>query len=98
MRIAVLADIHGNLPALETVLSDIRAENVDGIIVAGDTTGGPDPIETFNQLRALNVCAIRGNSEDYFLTYDNGDAPEAWRVSVRSSMAACFSTDESGSR
>jgi putative phosphoesterase len=81
MRIAVLADIHGNLPALEAVLSDIRAENADGIIVAGDTMGGPDPIETFDQLLALNVWTIRGNSEDYFLTYDRGDAPEAWRVS-----------------
>jgi predicted phosphodiesterase len=81
MRIAILADIHGNLPALEVVLSDIRAEKIDGIVVAGDTTGGPDPVETFDRLRALNVWVIRGNSEDYFLTFDTGDAPEAWRES-----------------
>ncbi len=81
MRIAVLADIHGNLPALEAVLADVKRENVDGIIVAGDSTGGPDPVETFNQVRALNGWTIRGNSDDYFLTYDRGDAPEAWRVS-----------------
>jgi predicted phosphodiesterase len=81
MRIAVLADIHGNLPALEMVLSDIRAKSVDGIIVAGDTTGGPDPVQAYDLLRALNVWAIRGNSEDYFLTYDSGKAPEAWRAS-----------------
>ena len=81
MRIAVLADIHGNLPALEAVLADVKRENVDGIIVAGDSTGGPDPVETFHQVRALNGWTIRGNSEDYFLTYDRGDAPEAWRVS-----------------
>ena len=35
MRLAVLADIHGNLPALEAVLADIQQQRVDEIIVAG---------------------------------------------------------------
>jgi predicted phosphodiesterase len=36
MRLAVLADIHGNLPALRAVLKDLERFEIDGIIVAGD--------------------------------------------------------------
>lgn len=35
-KLAILSDIHGNLPALEAVLSDLRQDDVDQIIVAGD--------------------------------------------------------------
>ena len=80
MRLAVVADTHGNLPALEAVLADIRLQEVDDIIVAGDFTGGPQPQETIDLLRSLDGWMIRGNSENYFLAYDAGDAPEAWRV------------------
>lgn len=41
MRIAVLADVHGNLPALRAVLRDIDADPVDAIVVGGDVVGGP---------------------------------------------------------
>ena len=41
MRFAILADVYGNLPALEAVLSEIDRDPNDGIIVAGDLTGGP---------------------------------------------------------
>jgi len=82
MRLAVLADTHGNLPALEAVLADARQQGVDGIIVAGDlTTGGPQQLETINLLRSLGSWMIRGNSEGYLLKYDAGNAPDAWRVS-----------------
>jgi len=40
VRLAVLADVHGNLPALEAVLADVQQHSVDGIIVAGDLVGG----------------------------------------------------------
>ena len=36
MRLAILADIHGNLPALEAVLRDLAPLDVDQIVVAGD--------------------------------------------------------------
>jgi predicted phosphodiesterase len=62
-RLAVLADTHGNLPALEAVLADARQQGVDGIIVAGDlTTGGPHQLETINLLRSLGSWMIRGNN------------------------------------
>lgn len=81
MHIAILADIHGNLPALEAVLRDVKRYSVDGTIVAGDFTGGPQPQETINMLRSMGSWMIRGNGENYLLEYDSGEAPEAWRES-----------------
>ena len=46
MRIAVLYDIHGNLPALEAVLRDVRAAGVDRLVVGGDVLPGPMPRES----------------------------------------------------
>jgi predicted phosphodiesterase len=81
MQLAVLADIHGNLPALEAVLADMQSFDIDGIIVAGDSIGGPDPVGTFRLLRCHDVRMIRGNSEEYFLIFDQGAAPRAWHTS-----------------
>ena len=83
MRLAILADIHANLPALEAVLADARQNPVDGFIVAGDhITGGPHPNETMGALRSLENCwMIRGNMDDYLLKYANGTAPAEWRTS-----------------
>ena len=81
MRLAILADTHGNLPALEAVLADAEEQGVDGIVVAGDFCDGPHPLETIHLLRDLGSWMIRGNREDYILAYDAGDVPDAWRVS-----------------
>ena len=78
MRLAVLADTHGNLPALEAVLADIRAEGVDGYLVAGDITGGPQAQETIAWLLSLEGWMIRGNGEEYLLEYHAGRAPASW--------------------
>ena len=40
MRIAVIADIHGNMPALEAVLADIQRRNVGRLINLGDCVSG----------------------------------------------------------
>jgi predicted phosphodiesterase len=74
----VLADTHGNLPALEAVLADVDARSVDGFIVAGDITGGPHAQETISLLRSLDSCMIRGNGEEYLLEYHTGQAPDSW--------------------
>jgi predicted phosphodiesterase len=79
MRLAILADVHGNLPALEAVLVDVEQQEADGILVAGDTVDGPYALEPLQALRARGSWMIRGNREQYMLAYDRGDAPPAWR-------------------
>ncbi len=65
MRVAGLYDIHGNLPALEAVLQDIRQANVDQVVVGGDVVPGPMPRETLRRLLDLDlpVQFIHGNCE-----------------------------------
>ena len=70
--VAVLSDIHGNLPALEAVLADAERQGASGVIIAGDFIGGPFPQETVARLRALDGWLIRGNGENYFLTHRAG--------------------------
>ncbi len=65
MRVAGLYDIHGNLPALEAVLQDIRQAGVDQVVVGGDVVPGPMPRETLRRLLDfdLPVQFIHGNCE-----------------------------------
>lgn len=65
MRVAVLYDIHGNLPALEAVLQEIRQADVDLIVVGGDVIPGPMPRETLSRLLDLDrpTHFIYGNGE-----------------------------------
>ncbi len=65
MRVAALFDIHGNLPALEAVLEEIRREGVDHIVIGGDVIPGPMPRETLQRLLELDlpVQFIHGNGE-----------------------------------
>jgi len=78
-RIAILADIHANLPALEAVLEDIGRQTVDEVIVAGDLVGrGPQGSAVARRIEALGLPAIRGNHEDYLLDFRRGDVPAAW--------------------
>ena len=63
MRIALLSDIHANLPALRAALEVASGRGVDRIFVAGDTVGdGPFPAETIDLLRGdERVEVVRGN-------------------------------------
>jgi len=65
MRIAVLADIHGNLPALRAVLAELDREPIDAIVVGGDAVGGPLVRETLELLgaRPEPVHWVSGNAE-----------------------------------
>ena len=61
---AVIADTHGNLPALEAVLADIAARGITSIIDLGDCVSGPLwPTETCDRLMALGVPTVRGNHD-----------------------------------
>jgi predicted phosphodiesterase len=65
MRIAAIYDIHGNLPALEAVLEEIRHAGVDQVVVGGDVVPGPMPRETLARLLDLDLPThfIHGNGE-----------------------------------
>jgi predicted phosphodiesterase len=63
VRIAALADVHGNLPALDAVLAEVEAEDVDLIVVCGDVVPGPMPAECLDRLRALDARYVMGNGD-----------------------------------
>jgi predicted phosphodiesterase len=75
MRLAVLADIHGSLSALEAVLHEIHSLGVDGLLVAGDMTCGPDSARVLQQLQAEKALMVLGNMD--FLRYAYRKAAEA---------------------
>lgn len=69
MRIALLADIHGNLVALETVLHEVAQEPVDQIICLGDVGAlGPQPHDVIDRLRHLHCSVILGNTDAWLLS------------------------------
>jgi predicted phosphodiesterase len=62
MRIAVLSDIHANLPALEAVAADLPT--VDQVWVLGDIVGyGPQPNEVISTLQAMGARSVLGNHD-----------------------------------
>jgi predicted phosphodiesterase len=68
MRIAVLADIHGNLPALEAVATDLDRIDPDLVFVAGDFQNrGPNPREVTAFVCRSGWTILRGNHEDYVI-------------------------------
>src|SRR5690606_15744094 len=91
--IALLADVHGNLPALEAVLGDMTRFDVTDLVSLGDMANfGPAPRESLRRLRSLvPAVAIMGNTDHYLLqprteadvATPNADTPrflevEAW--------------------
>lgn len=65
MRIAVLSDIHGVLPALEAVLAEPEVKSADRIVLTGDVAAGPLPVETLDLLTSLGERAswVNGNAD-----------------------------------
>ena len=63
MRVAVLNDVHGNLPALEAVLAEVVSFETDEIVVGGDVIAGPFPRESLDRLVDLGAVFVRGNAD-----------------------------------
>jgi predicted phosphodiesterase len=78
MPTAALADIHGNLPALEAVLAHPRLAQADRIVVLGDVVTGTFPAETLDRLTALSkpVLFLRGNADR--LALEDGNEWYGW--------------------
>jgi predicted phosphodiesterase len=77
VRLAVLSDIHGNLPALQAVLEEVLRSGVDRIVVGGDVFPGPMPHLVLRRLRDVGtpVDFIYGNGEVAILEHLAGKVP-----------------------
>jgi predicted phosphodiesterase len=100
MRLAALYDIHGNLPALEAVLTAVGQAGADAVIVGGDVVPGPMPRECLDCLAAapLPVHYLRGNGERVVCAERRGEdvsaeVPEAFREVIRWSAATLTDQD-----
>ena len=83
---ALLYDVHGNLPALEAVLTDARAAGAERFLLGGDYAfAGAFPEETIERLDSLEADRLRGNGERW--TGDPSAAPDdPW---VQRALAWC---------
>ncbi|MCB0062771.1 MAG: metallophosphoesterase family protein [Caldilineaceae bacterium] len=81
MRIALLSDIHGNLTALNAVLAELAAEQIDQYLCLGDVVEhGPQPREALARTLALNCPIIMGNTDERMLTIvDTATPPSPMR-------------------
>src|SRR5260221_11664726 len=83
MRIAVLADIHANLLALEAVIADLEIVQPDQVIVAGYFQNrGSAPKEVYERLRKFDWPLLRGNHEDYVIEQSQSPSGEAHAVDL----------------
>src|SRR6266404_6025541 len=65
MRIAIVADIHGNRTAFEAVIEDLRLTAPDLILHGGDLPhGGSSPVETVDRIRDLGWSGVVGNTDE----------------------------------
>jgi len=101
-RIAVLSDIHGNLPALEAVAAEIRREKPDAVLIAGDLVlNGPDPNGCVDALRLLEsdgALIVSGNTDIAVGDFDYGSAYPQYQDGVPDTITAAaeWAHDELG--
>ncbi|MBN2473737.1 MAG: metallophosphoesterase family protein [Pirellulales bacterium] len=89
MKVALLGDVHGNLPALEAVLADARSHDVEAVWNLGDFLGyGPFPDEVVRRLRTEGALSILGNYDAKVLAFEK--KKDKWRVSKRAEKYLAF--------
>lgn len=98
MRIAVICDIHGNLPALEAVLADVDHSGADVAVVAGDVVPGPMPAACMDALMACRqpIRFVHGNGEVDIVSLHRGEEPEAVPEAVRPALVWTLSRLDTG--
>ncbi|MFD1775100.1 metallophosphoesterase family protein [Paenibacillus rhizophilus] len=80
-RIAIISDIHGNMPALRAVLKDIAGRGITRIQCLGDMVGkGPEPAEALDLVRESCESVVIGNWESMVIDEENveGDPAARW--------------------
>src|SRR4051812_36762086 len=76
-QIAVISDIHGNMPAFEAVLADIRRRGIARIFCLGDLVGkGPSPDRVVDVCREVCEVTVKGNWDDGVVTKPDGLSPQ----------------------
>lgn len=81
MRLAILADIHGNIPALEAALAAIGRLRVDRLVIVGDVVvGSPDSAACWARVQALGCPVLRGNHERYVFDFGTPRAKPEWNT------------------
>lgn len=90
MRVAALADVHGNAPALAAVLEEVEREAPDLVVFCGDLTWGSLPKETLALVRELSVPArfVRGNADRMVGAEPEGRGP--WMASQHAAEDLAF--------
>ena len=73
MRVAALADVHGNAPALAAVLEEVEREVPDLVVFCGDLTWGSLPQETLALVRALETPPVSSAATRTGMRVGNGD-------------------------
>lgn len=79
--VAVLCDIHGNLPALEAVLAELEAAPPEAVVIGGDVAAGPMPTEVLERLHELPWPTrwLRGNADRAVVMGFDGTIPPELR-------------------
>jgi putative phosphoesterase len=82
MRIAVIADIHANLPALRAVVDDVARIGADALYCVGDVVGrGPHPDQVVEELRRLEIPTVQGNWDEA-VGMDREQTGAAWATAA----------------
>ena len=93
-RVAILADIHANLPALEAVLADVDARSVDAVFDIGDIVGyGPFPNEVIELLRSREVPSVCGNYDQKVFEFGENRAEFAATKHTLTFRSFCWTHD-----
>lgn len=81
--LAIIADIHGNLPALDATLADLERVQPDRVIIAGDVVNrGPQSHLAVERVASLGFDVISGNHDTWLVKLTRGEGlPEGWETS-----------------
>ena len=79
MRLAILCDLHGNLPAFEAVIAHVKQQRPDLLLIAGDiVNSSPDSFTCWQYAQDLHCPILRGNQERYVQELAAGRASSLW--------------------
>ena len=89
MRLAVFSDVHGNIAALDAVLSDIEQRDVDHLLCLGDLVAeGPFPSQVIERVRQLGCPVVQGNTDTWY----KEPLPAGWKpeTAVQTIVYDCY--------